>query len=474
MKISYSNILAQAWQITKKNKTLWLFGAFASFISLEAVYEVIISQFSQLRHLDTFHAKLLALYQNQSEIFNLHMYFWGLFANDLFAYAFFILLIIIAFLFVWLVFTSQIFIIKNAARIYKGKKLDTNTALEQSFNHFWPVLGINILSKLIIYAGFIALSLPLLYALLTQNQSTVLSTNIFFFIAFTVFAVIISFITAYATNFVVLKDLHIFESYKQAWYLFSRNISISLEIAFILFFMKILSLILILCFVALFFIPAAALFMLSLSAANLLGLVASLTLIILSFTVISLIINSIFTTFYLSSWTITFTKLTEENLFSKVVHFLKTLPDSIKYEKMGIEKKQVVKQAKKLASQTEKQAKTLNRILENQYSFLAPKAKAQGKQLLQKLVKEYSRLKPIIAKEAKKEYTKLKPIVKKKVEKEIKRLRTKKQPKTKAKTKTKKQAKKKIVKKSVPKTVKKSKKTAPKTKKKTTTRARKR
>ncbi|MFC1598645.1 hypothetical protein ACFL2U_01365 [Patescibacteria group bacterium] len=459
MKISYSNILAQAWQITKKNRILWIFGIFASFISLEAVYEVIISQFNQLKNLDQFHLKLLKLYETQTDFFDLHIYFWSLFSKDYLAYLFVVLLIIIFFLLIWLVFTSQIFIIKTARRLYLKKKMATNDDLGDSFTHFWPVLGINILGKLIIYAGFIALSLPLLYALLTKDQAAIFSTNLFFFAAFTIFAVIISFIVAYATNFIVLKNLHIFEAFKQAWRLFSRNISISLELAFILFFLKILSIILILCLFALFFIPAMALFMLSISASSIMGLVASLTLIILAFTAISIMVNSLFTTFYLSCWTITFIKLTEETLFSKVIHFLKTIPEGIKYDKLGIDKNDVKVKVKKLAKQTEKQAKVVNRILDEQYAILAPKAKTQGKLLLKKLREQYIKLEPKIKKEIKKEVAKLKTkkVVKKKAVPKKKTVKIK--PARKKTT-----AKRTPAKKAVKKTTRKPKKATPKTK----------
>jgi len=38
MHLSYKNVLKNAWQITWRNKILWIVGIFASFLSLEAAY----------------------------------------------------------------------------------------------------------------------------------------------------------------------------------------------------------------------------------------------------------------------------------------------------------------------------------------------------------------------------------------------------------------------------------------------------
>ena len=415
MQISYRTILKEAWQITSKNKILWLFGIFASFISLEAVYEVIWGQINQLKSQQLFYQQILNLYQGQTVFLNQYCNLFDQLATDYTAYFIFILIAVIIVLFIWLVFTAQIFIIKSAAALYYKKKMKINELLSESYEKFWSVLGINIITKLILYAGFLALSLPLLYSLLINNNSAITASNIFFFIIFTIFAVIISFLAAYATNFIVLKNSHILESIKEAWQLFSKNIMISLELSFILFFLKMLSLILIFCLFFLAFIPLLMLFLLTLNSGSIIGMIMSLTLIILAFTLISLFINAVFTVFYLSSWTITFIKLSEETLMGRIINMVKSIPGlfnkTAKKYQISIDKKQLKKEAKIMAKK-----------LEAKYVELKPKAKAQSKIVAKKLKENYIKFEPIIEKEikkiiAQKKKSTAKPIAKKKMAK---------------------------------------------------------
>ncbi len=407
MKISYSLILKEAWQIAVKNKILWLFGLFASFISLEAVYEVILGQLNQARNTEILHQEILNLGQNQNLFLNKYLEFFNLLPQDYSAYLFFIAVAIAVILFIWLIFISQIAIIFSSAQKYLRNNLKINEILSASNEKFWAVLSINILIKLFLYAGFLALSLPLLYSLLTQNQQALIAANLIFFVFYTIFAVIVSFLAAYATNFIVLKDLHILEAIKEAWHLFAKNITISLELAFVLFFLKVLSLIFICCLFFLAFVPLFAIFILALSNGSLVGIVMSLTLLILFFLVIALLINSIFTVFYLASWTITFIQLTENTLVGKISHFIKNLPTlfnkTAKKYNVEIDKKEIKKETDIIARQARKEAAVLAKKLEEKYTELKPKAKKQGKILAKKIEEAYTDLEPKVKKQLKKE-----------------------------------------------------------------------
>jgi len=406
MQISYYSIFKDAWKITAKNKYLWLFGLFASFISLESVSEVISGQIQEASYFTAFQQKILNLYPDQIANFNHGTNFLTLMSLDFFSYLVFIIVAIIIVLFIWLVFTSQILIIKNTALLFKNKKVIINHAVAESTKKFWPVIGINILSKLFLYAGFIAFSLPLLYSLIIQKEPAIIFTNILFFIIFIVFAVVVNFLTAYSTNYIVLEDAHIFESIKKAWQLFRQNITISLEVSFLLFFLKIITVILTVCLLIIVLLPLFLALFLSFTYNSLLALVVILTLIILGFVIIALLVNAIYATFYLSCWTITFTKLNEETLWGKVVSLINDFPNILKKEavKYGlkIDKKELKKQATFLAQKTKTEAKNLAQNLEQAYKKYEPQAKKQSKQTAKKLRATYLKLKPIVKKEIKK------------------------------------------------------------------------
>ena len=408
MQISYKDIFKVAWQIALKNKMLWLLGLFASFISLENIYEVIITQIQQAKNVQILQQNIVNLYPDQTALLNKHVYFLNLLTNDYRIYLFFILIIVLVILFIWLVFTSQIYLIKSVERIYKNKSLNNVEIFDKSHGQFWPVLSINILAKIFLYAGFLALSLPLLYLILSQKAFSLIIANILFFIVYIIFAVVVSFLTAYATNYIVLKNLDILTAIKEAWGLFTRNIIISLEIASILFIFKIVSFIFVLCLFFLILIPLLIVLLYALATNSLLGLIMSVTLIILAFLLIYFLIAAIFTVFYLASWTISFIKLTEETIWAKIIHYLKNIPALFKKTaqqfNLQLDKKEVKKQSLKLAKETQKEAKILSKKLFRKYEELEPQAKKQGK---------------IMAKELKAAYLKFEPKVKRKIKKII-------------------------------------------------------
>jgi len=408
MQISYKEIFKVAWQITRKNKMLWLLGLFASFISLENVYEVIINQIQQAKNLQLLQQNIVNLYSDQTALLNKHVYFLNLITNSYQIYLFFILAIVLIILFIWLVFTSQIYLIKSVERLYKNKSLDNAEIFNKSHGQFWSVLSINLLAKIFLYAGFIALSLPLLYLILSQKAISLIIANTIFFIVYIIFAVVVCFLTAYATNYIVLKNLNILAAIKEAWGLFSRNILISIEIASLLFLLKIASFIFVLCLFLLVLIPLFIVLLYALATNSLLGLIMSWTLIILAFLIIYLLTAAIFTVFYLACWTISFIKLTEETLWGKIIHFIQNIPSLVqkaaRHYNLQLDKKEVKKQSLKLAKETQKEAKILSKKLFRKYEELEPQAKKQGK---------------IMAKELKAAYVKLEPQVKRKIKKII-------------------------------------------------------
>lgn len=411
MYISYKNILHKAAQISWQNKILWLMGIFASFISAEGVYEIILSQISQARSIEVLYLNIINLYFNQTNFIATNVYFLNWLPKSYSAFLIFILFGLFLAIFIYLAYLSQIFIIKSAALIYKNNKLISNRVLSESAKKFWPVFGINILSKLLLYAAFIALSLPIFYALIAENQNILSAANIFYFLAFAIVAILISFLTAYAINFIVLKNHHIIEAIKDAYQLFSKNIILSLEIALIQFLIKILSLIIIFSLFFLLLVPLSVLLFMSLAHNSLIGLIIVLILMILAFTLCSLLINAIFTVFYISSWTIAFIKMTEETIFAKIVDFISGLPN--------IFKKTLNKYNLKIdKDELQSKAADLGQKIQKTYIAYEPELKKQGEIAAKQITRAYHEFEPIIKEEIKKIITPPKQVqIKKKTNK---------------------------------------------------------
>lgn len=403
MYISYKNILHKAISISWQNKVLWLFGIFASFISLEGVYEIILSQINQAKSKELLYSNILNLYSSQTNFVQTNVYYLSWLPNNYSAFLFFVLLGLFLVIFIYLAYLSQIYIIKSSALIYKNNKLGNGKILSESAKKFWPVFGINVLAKLFLYASFIALSLPIFYALIANDKNLLDMANIIYFILFAALAILISFITAYATNFIVLKNKPLIESIKDAYQLFSKNIIVSLEIALVLFLLKILSLIIIFSLFFLFLVPVSIFFFIFLSNNSLLGFIIILTLAILIFTSCSLLINAIFTVFYLSSWTIAFIKMTEETIFAKIVDFISGLPNIFK---KTINKYNLEIDREELQSK----AADLGEKIQKTYKEYEPEIKKQSKIAARQIAKAYKKFEPIIEREVQKIITPPKPI----------------------------------------------------------------
>jgi hypothetical protein len=425
MYISYRQILKQAWEITIANKVLWIFGIFASFVSLENIYEIILGQIVQAEDPAGFYQSIINLSAKQSIYINKSLEALSLFKFDWLGLIAFMAFGAIVIFLIWLALTSQIFIIKSANQLYHRKNVITRLNFQQSDERFWPVLILQILTKLILYAGFVALSLPLIYLILTNQPIALIYANIVFFILYIIFSIVINFLAAYAVNFIVLKNLLVIEALSAGWKLFKNNVLISIEIATVLFFLKLLSLIVIFSLFMLFFLPVGVMLFFSLIGGDLLAIVLCLTVLILAFLLISLFINAVFTTFYLSCWTITFIKLTEETLFGKILNWLNNLPRYLRSlaqkNKVAIDENKIKKQASVIALEANNQAKILRAELNEKYKQYKPIVKKQGKKLIKQTKAAYTKYEPVIKKEGQKmakdiseAYKKFEPVIEKK------------------------------------------------------------
>lgn len=404
MYISYKDIFKSAWKITVSNRVLWIFGLLASFISLENVSEIIMTQYNSLNNAGDLYLQLKNLANLQSGIIDKSLTNLSLASQSLGSYISFILFGALLILVIWVAFTSQIFMIKSAAALYRGKKLLPLNTFQASDGHFWPVFTINLLTKLVLYAGYIALSLPLLYMLLMNNINGIFAANLFFFLVFTALAICLTFISAYATNFIVLKNYHIFEALDAAWHLFKKNILLSIEVSLILFFLKLISLIIIVCLGLLFILPISLILVMTWSVKDIIGIVMGLTLLILALLIIYIFVTAIFSAFYLTAWTITFIKLTEETIMGKIFEYIKTIPGQVealtKRLNISINKKAAKKITKKLISQTEFGARDLAKNLAEKYVEYKPVAIKQSKIVSKKIQAAYEQYEPKLAKQA--------------------------------------------------------------------------
>jgi hypothetical protein len=316
---SYRSLLKQAWEITWKHKYLWFFGLFASLVAGGGSWEYqLLTQNVNQGLVDGSYFRLSSILVLGELAKN-----FGLGLIDLFQSDFLIILnglsviiitaAILAF-FIWLAISSQAALVDNIKKIADKKKkalgLSIRSGLTAGNNYFWPLLGLNIIIKVLVAAAFFLVSLPLLFMVMSDTPTLAVIYTILFVI-FVPVAVSLSLMIKYAIGYNVLDNKSFTASLQFAHRLFKKNWLVSVEMAVIIFLINFLASGIVLVALSLFLLPLL-----------LLGLIMQLNwlAVLIMFLAITIIIvfGSALTTFQTSSWTILFLKLKEGGAAAKL------------------------------------------------------------------------------------------------------------------------------------------------------------
>ncbi len=321
---SYRAILKQAWIITWKHKYLWFFGLFASLAiaSGGVEHQFIATSFNQnlingsFYFLNYFLAFGLLMQNLWSGIVELFSYDLLTIVNTL-TVALTALILIATF--IWLTFTSQAALVIGIKKIVSAKKKDAVLSIREGMTkghkHFWSVLSLNLLAKVLICASLFIIGLPLLFMLVSKSYIAIILYTLFF-VVFVPIAVSITLIIKYAICYRVLDDESFVLSIEKAYKLFKKNWLISIELAIILFIISFLAGFLLLALGYIFIVP---LFLVGamLKATWLMSLMIALGFIIL------VVFGSVLTTFQVSTWTNLFLLLKDNQGAAKLERIFK-------------------------------------------------------------------------------------------------------------------------------------------------------
>ena len=231
---TYWQIFKQAFRISWQKPSLWFFGFFAFFLGSTAEIELLLggSSFGSPGFLLSFWQGLAAggLFTPEG----MRGLSQALIANPI---TLFIIILVslfvigIGLLLVWLVIISQSALISQAVGVSKNKELSWRQSFSLGLYKFWPVLGLNLSMRAIVWLLFLITGF-----LASLKFPGSISLFILSFDLFLVLVLLISFITKYAICGVVLKNQEYKGAIRSAWKIFTNNWLISLEISIILFF----------------------------------------------------------------------------------------------------------------------------------------------------------------------------------------------------------------------------------------------
>ena len=326
----YRQLLKKAWYITRKFKYLWPLGIFVAFLGNGSEYQVLFKQTANVNlqpdtvavWKENLNAILPALNFSGGRVFSASI-------SLVFGLAVLILLL-------WLIISSLGGLIKGAAAADKEERYKFSMLIKEGHKKFWPILGLNIIAKVIVYGILILILTPLMLATFAQgNQSANLLVILLTFLIFIPLTVIVSLATKYASAGVVLNNEKMWPAFKNGWRMFSANWLISLEMALVIF---IINLLVGLAFVLLSVILFAPFFFFgvvyTISSPSLFSVLIyiSITLLLIA----SVFVGSGLAVFQTSSWTLLYLKLASgAKVYSKIVRWVAMMPS--KFKKREIE-----------------------------------------------------------------------------------------------------------------------------------------
>ncbi len=237
----YRSIIRQAIITTWHNKYLWFFGLFATLLASNFEIELVnrftnggATPYDFQRWLET------GIFNGQTwiEFFQLATTNTVMFISIIILVT---VLIILAITIIWLAVVSQIALVINSNKVISaGKKSinpknhDTTLGLQEGRKYLWPVLGLHLLVRVLVYGLAATTVIPVLLWASKQTLSFSLAYLVIFLVFFAI-ALAISLVAKYAIAAITLKGQSFSQAISSSWDLFWKNWLVSLEMAFILF-----------------------------------------------------------------------------------------------------------------------------------------------------------------------------------------------------------------------------------------------
>jgi len=316
----YRQIFKRIFKISFKNKWLWVVGFFAAFLGNGSVYEALLRGFNNISEgrsvFHTFYeysqsgvlgmvswSNLTTLWQSDAAAFG-----WGVFVMllGLSIFAIFITLAVI----------SQGAVIKGVVDIDQGKKTGLKQSFKHGVKHFWPILELNVITKIILFGFLLLLSFIVSLVIFASHAMNIFFYTLFFII-FIILGIIIYFLTIYGTAFIVLREKKTFAALKSAWHLFKSNVLLNLEMGLLLFIMNFLVVLAIIIGALFLLSPFLVLYILFAGGGGALSMVLAICIVTVLI-ILSVFIGAWWTTFQLGAWAILFEQLASYGGKSKI------------------------------------------------------------------------------------------------------------------------------------------------------------
>jgi hypothetical protein len=316
----YRHILRQAWQITWLNRWLWLFGLFAAVLGNGGVFNILINNITSVQNQGALITDLNSLF-TQGSIGALGATFVEVLSNlNLASFLVLLLILVLGLFILWLAIVTQGGLISGSFRLHKDQATSFKESWQRGMGKFWPVLWLNVSTRVVTYVLLIILGLPFFFLYVaTQNLVWQWFLLVVSFMVFVPVAIIIALLVQYAVMFVVVKNSEFKMAVKESWDLFKQNWIVSIEMALVLFIVNIAA--------GLGLLIGALFILLPFLILGFLGVYFTINaLFVLAFILGGLVLavavftfGAVLATFQTTTWVILFTRLTEGTIMPKIL-----------------------------------------------------------------------------------------------------------------------------------------------------------
>lgn len=214
--MDYIGILKKAYQITIKNKFLWIFGVLIAGAGGIASFNPGFNYPTSSKDTDQWGATLTSA-QFEQKLAE----FWANYGNMMIIGAAILLLVCLMFFILSII--SQGALIGSVNRIDKGEKADFKTGFSIGWRNFWRVWGVAIIYLLFILASLCLLIIPVSLLVISQSYALAIVWGLLMFFVCLAFWILISLIAPYSTIVAVLEKLSVWESIRESLHLFRQN-----------------------------------------------------------------------------------------------------------------------------------------------------------------------------------------------------------------------------------------------------------
>lgn len=309
---TYRQTLSHTWSLVWHHKILWIFG----------LLSVLLGQFG----LDNFLGQMVTLGSGKKVLTGLSgLSFAPFFRGEAAVWSVWLIFILAA-IFILVVTVSVVAegaLIASAGSWFKVKKSPNLTkAWHVGAKHFWPLLVLNVLKKIIFLVLLFLVCVAAKYA--ATMGSNYYETFLSFIFSVGIFlALVVSATTIYAAGFIVVEREDFVTGLRRGWKLLQGHFLVSLELSLMFLAFDALLVTLIVLGAVWFFIPSFV-FTIAAGVTGFTGLIyVGLILSKILFLVGLALLGAIHNAFITSAWIYLFMKMHREGLVSRLLHLFR-------------------------------------------------------------------------------------------------------------------------------------------------------